>query len=88
MVEVVLSIIFGGGIIGLGLYILISWKLLKSDYSIIKAKLVNIIYRGIGYKYKRGCTIIEYTINNKEYRRTITVEKESPLYYRNYRERI
>lgn len=88
MVEMILSIIFGGGMIGLAVYNLIIWKLIKSDSSVIKAKLVARSYGGRnGNKSIWYCTM-EYTINNKEYRRDIMVGKESPLYYRSYRERI
>ena len=80
MVEIVLSIIFGGGIIGLGLYNLIIWKLIKSDSSMVKAKLVDrfYVYRGSRYG-QQGC-VVEYTINNKEYRTKLIVTKEAPLY--------
>ena len=91
MVEIVLSIIFGGGMIGLGLYSLIIWKVIKSDYSIIKATLVDRFFIGSTsprFRIKNNwCCTMEYTINNKEYRREIFVEKKSPLANRSYRKR-
>lgn len=80
MVEIILSIIFGGGIIGLRLYNFIIWKLIKNDQSMVKAKLVDrfYVYRGSRYG-QRGC-VVEYTINNKEYRTKLIVTKEAPLY--------
>ena len=84
MVEFILSIIFGGGIIGLGLYNFIIWKLIKSDSNVIKAKLVDRFYVYCGSRYgQRGC-VVEYTINNKEYRTKLVVTKEAPLFNRNY----
>ena len=87
MVEMILSIILGGGIIGLGLYNLIIWKLIKTDSILIKAKLVDRFYVYRSRYGQRGC-VVKYIINNKEYRTKLIVTKEAPLYNRNYWKRI
>lgn len=84
MEGMILSIIFGVCIIGLGVYNLIIWKLIKCGSTVIKTTLVErfYVYRGNLYG-QQGC-VIEYTINNREYRTKLIVNKESPLYNRNY----
>ena len=84
MVEKILSLMLGGTVIGFGIYNLIIWKLIKNEGCVIKAKLVGRCptYRGRIYGTK-GC-VVEYTINDKEYRRELIVTKDAPLYYRNY----
>ena len=80
MEEMILSIILGVCIIGLGVFNLIIWKLIKCDSSMIKATLVDTFYlHGKGKYGQRGC-IIEYTINNREYRKKIVVKREAQLY--------
>lgn len=80
MVEKVLGIIFGGGIIALGIYNLAIWRLIKKEASIIKAKLVDRFHVRRGSIYgQQGC-VIEYTVNNVQYRERIIVTKKAPIY--------
>ena len=84
MVEMILSIISGGCMIGLGVYNLIIWKLIKRNASVIKATLVGRFHVRRGNIYgQQGC-VIEYSVDNREYRREVIVTKETPLYNRNY----
>ena len=80
MIEKVLARIFGGGIIALGIYNLAIWRLIKKEASIIKARLVDRFHVRRGSVYgQQGC-VIEYTINDVQYRERIIVTKKAPIY--------
>ena len=80
MIEKVLACIFGGGIIALGIYNLAIWRLIKKEASIIKARLVDRFHVRRGSVYgQQGC-VIEYTINDVQYRERIIVTKKAPIY--------
>ena len=80
MIEKVLACIFCGGIIALGIYNLAIWRLIKKEASIIKARLVDRFHVRRGSVYgQQGC-VIEYTINDVQYRERIIVTKKAPIY--------
>ena len=80
MIEKVLACFFGGGIIALGIYNLAIWRLIKKEASIIKARLVDRFHVRRGSVYgQQGC-VIEYTINDVQYRERIIVTKKAPIY--------
>ena len=80
MIEKVLACFFGGGIIALGIYNLAIWRLIKKEASIIKAKLVERFHVRHGSVYgQQGC-VIEYTVNDVQYRERIIVTKKAPIY--------
>lgn len=74
------NIIFGVLIIGLGIFNLIIWKMIKTDSNVIKATLVDRFYVRRGHIYGQKGVVIQYTVDDREYITKIIVSKNSPLY--------